>query len=51
MTEPTSSPCPDCDATQTITPGWIARRGGGRAVINLVDTYHAPSCPRLRGIV
>jgi hypothetical protein len=49
MTEP--SPCPDCDATQTVTPAMIARRDGTRAEIKLVDTFHADTCPTLRGIV
>jgi hypothetical protein len=49
MTEP--RPCPDCDATQTVTPCWIARRGGGRAVIEFREVEHASTCPTLRGIV
>lgn len=45
MTEP--HPCPDCDATQTVTECTIGGRPGGR----LVETIHASSCPTLRRIV
>lgn len=45
MTEP--SPCPDCDATETVTECTIGGRPGGR----FVEVVHADSCPSLRGIV
>jgi hypothetical protein len=48
MTEP--SPCPDCDATQTVVVGMIARRDGSRAPIEYRETEHASTCPTLRGI-
>lgn len=49
MTKP--SPCPDCDAEERVTPCTISRRGGGRAVIELVEVIHAATCPTLRGVV
>jgi hypothetical protein len=48
MPEPT--PCPDCGAVPVVIPCTIARRGGGRAVINFVEVEHENTCPRLRGL-
>lgn len=47
MTTAMGRPCPDCDATQTVTEVTIGGRPGG----SLRETVHAASCPSLRGVV
>jgi hypothetical protein len=39
--------CPDCPAEQRVTPCTIGGRPGGR----LLETVHASSCPKFRGVI